>query len=288
MKRLPYTTWIIMVSLTVFKLWLTAGQPVRAITYAVYDDAYFLKIAQHLINGKWLGAYDFLTLIKGPFYPAFIAGTFWLGIPLLLAQHLFYSAACLIFTLAVLPLLKRPLYALLLYTLLLFNPVTYDAVALRVVREYVYTSLMLLSLGGAIGLAVRWREPWRKTWPWALGMGLSLGAFWITREEGIWLLPALGWILAGSIFLLWRAGWADWRAKAGLWLGGLAIPVMLTLFVSSLNWANYGLFAKTEYDAPAFKTAYGSLTRVKVGKPVLFVPVTRQDAQKYLRCQPGF
>jgi len=321
MKRLSYPTGMILVLLIALKLWLITGQAVKAVTYAAYDELLFLKIAQNLINGEWLGPYDLLTLIKGPFFPAFIAGSFALGIPLLLAQQLVYIAACLIFTLAVLPLLMSlrgtkqsrtrearnrnviarneaiRLSTVPLFTLLLFNPVSYEISSQLVIRDFLYTSLTLLSLAGALGLALRWREPACKTWPWALVMGLSLAAFWLTREEGVWLLPALAFILVYVLIQLWfrppssprtRRSQRIWGEQAALWIGGLAIPLALTLLVSSLNWANYGLFAKSELDSPVFKSAYGALTRVKAGEPIPLIPVTRKMRKNIYDVSPAF
>jgi len=288
MSKLPRSTWAGLLCLTALRLWLTAGQAVKAITYYGIDDVLFLANARHLLNGDWLGPYINVTLVKGPFYPAFIAGNFWLGLPLLQAQHLLYSAACLAITLAVLPLLKKPLYALLLYALLLFNPANFDVAAFRVIRDYVYTSLALLSLAGGLGLALRSGQPARQTWPWALLLGLSLAAFWLTREEGVWLLPSIGLIVAYAAWRLWRAKPADWGAQVGLWIGALALPLGLTLLVCTLNWTHYGLFAKTEFDSPIFKSAYGALTRVRVAEPVARLPVTRRMRQNIYDVSPAF
>jgi hypothetical protein len=45
------------VALTVAKLWLSRGQGVFALPAAMHDDALFITLAQHLINGEWLGPY---------------------------------------------------------------------------------------------------------------------------------------------------------------------------------------------------------------------------------------
>src|SRR5947209_317222 len=75
------------------------------------DDGLFARQAQALLNVRdlssgWLGAYDNLTLVKGPIYPLWIAVNKCLGMPLSLAEQLLYVAACALFTLAVRPLVR--------------------------------------------------------------------------------------------------------------------------------------------------------------------------------------
>lgn len=276
MKKIPQKIWILIITLILLKLWLVAAQPLFAITYTTHDDRLFLRLAQYLLNGEWLGLYNNLTLAKGPFYPAFIAMTFLLSLPLLLSEHLVYIAACIAFIIALLPLLKKPVYPLILIAVLLFNAVSFELSAQRVIRDYLYTSLTLLSLACAIGLLLKIEEKWQRMWWWAIGLGMSLTAFWLTREEGIWLLPALGLIIAFATLKIWLTRPVDWKSKIALWTGGLVIPVILTLIVSGLNWFNYGVFAKTEFDSKIFKSAYGSLTRVNAGKTIPYVPVSRK------------
>ena len=76
------------VALTLAKLWLTQGQAIFAIGTAGHDDQLFVKLADSLVSGQWLGPYDQLTLAKGPLYSLWIALVFLIGLPLGLAQQL--------------------------------------------------------------------------------------------------------------------------------------------------------------------------------------------------------
>jgi hypothetical protein len=46
--------------------------PVSIFTSASADDALFLNNAENLSNGKWLGTFNQLSLVKGPFYSVFL------------------------------------------------------------------------------------------------------------------------------------------------------------------------------------------------------------------------
>ncbi len=274
--------------LSLIKLWLVEAQSVFVRAFALHDDALFLNLAQHLLKGEWLGPYDQFTLIKGPFYPMFIAGVHDLGVRLLFAQQFLYVFACWVLTAALIPAFKKPALLLIFFGVLLFTPVSYEISSFRVLREGIYTSLVLLVLGCAFGLALRPASAWTRLWPWAFGLGLSLSAFWLTREEGIWLLPSLGLIIALAVYQSKKCGFWAWKSRLALWLGGLAIPVILVWMVSAANLHNYGVFAKTEYNSAVFKSAYGSLTRVKAGIRRPQVPVTRKVRMNIYDVSPTF
>ena len=71
-------------------LWFVSAQPVVGYAHAGHDDELFLRLAEYIVNGQWLGPYSQFTLMKGCGYPLFIAGVFKLGLPLPLAEHSFY------------------------------------------------------------------------------------------------------------------------------------------------------------------------------------------------------
>src|SRR5207249_7776427 len=76
------------------KLWLVAAQPVVAHANASFDDRLYLALAEQILKGNWLGPYSQFTLMKGPMYSLFVAGTFWLGFLLPLAQHFIFLLSC--------------------------------------------------------------------------------------------------------------------------------------------------------------------------------------------------
>lgn len=192
------------IALTAAKLWLTDAQVLFAIGPAIHDDRLFVELAAHLVSGEWLGPYNQFTLAKGPLFPLFIAGMFWLGVPLLLAQQLLYAGACAAITRALAPWL-RPAAQFSLYALLLWNPMSYEAGNLsRLMRQNLYTPLALLVIAGLIHLFARRRESWQRQSGPAMLTGLALGGFWLTREESVWLLPAVGLIFFGLLASLRR------------------------------------------------------------------------------------
>jgi len=288
--RLAPRGWLLAaVLLTACKLWLTSGQTIFAIGPAFHDDRLFANLAAHLINGDWLGPYNHYTLAKGPMLPLFIAGAFWIGLPLMLAQQLFYAAACAAVTRSLAPWLSRPAWQFGLYTLLLWNPMSFDAGNLsRLMRQNVYTPLALLTIAGLIVLFHRRRECWRRQIGPAAGTGLSLGCFWLTREESVWLLPAVGLLLVAPALALGRELRSLWRPVATAW-GTLLLAACLPLAsVATQNLRHYSWFGTVEFQASAFKDAYGALTRLQVGPVLPQVPVTREMREAAYAASPAF
>lgn len=276
-------------TLTAFKLWLSRGQGIFAIGDAGYDDRLFLELAQHLVRGEWLGPYNELTLAKGPFYSIFIAAVFSLGVPLFLAQQVFYAAACALFTRALRPAVTSAGARLAIYALLLCNPMSFDAASLgRVLRQHVYGPLGLMIFAGLTALYLRRAGSARQQLPWALLLGLAAGAFYLTREEGVWLVPSA--LLLASAYLVgsWKISPATARRAAG-WLGlTLAVAALPVWFVSAQNQRHYGWFGTCEFRAADFQDAYGAMLRVRVGPELPFVPVTREARQAMAAVSPAF
>ena len=174
----------VVVAFVLIRLWLVAGQTITALGEAVHDDAFFMSGATNLVSGKWLGSYSQMTLIKGPFYSMWIATAFALGIPLLFSEHVLYVVSCGVLVQALSPTLQSARIRLALFAVLLLNPASMaEGVMSRVLRDAIYSSLPLLVLGTALGLAFRQDRPFRSILPWVLGLGASLAAYYLCREN---------------------------------------------------------------------------------------------------------
>jgi hypothetical protein len=289
-NRLANRGWLLAaVILTLLKFWHTEAQTIFAIGPAFHDDRLFADLAAHLINGDWLGPYNQFTLAKGPMFPLFIAAVFWVGLPLMLAQQLLYAAACATVTRALTPWLRPGAAQFALYSVLLWNPMSYDAGNLsRLMRQNLGTPLALFTVAGLIVLFHRRRESARRRILPAVLTGLALGIFWLTREEGVWFLPAVGLLLLALPASFGRNFIAHWRPTAltlAVFIGSALLPL---LAVSSLNLRHYGWFGTVEFHATEFKDAYGALTRIRVGPELPQVPVTRQMREAAYAVSPAF
>lgn len=272
------------------KLWLGQALHILAVGGAKVDDQLFVTLAEHLVKGEWLGPYTYLTLAKGPVYPMFMAGSFLLGLPLGFAQQLAYVAACWLVAKALNPLIPRDGALFLLFAMLLWNPMSYEVMVLgRVLRQNIGTPLAMAVFAGASGLALRAGRPLREQVGWGALLGLAFGLFWLTREEGVWILPVGAIVLAGvGLPRAFRGGIA---AVRGLLAAGLLAAVggwVVIAAVSEMNYRHYGWYGTVELFAPEFLDAYGALQRVYPRGQIPMVPVSRAARERIYAVSPAF
>ncbi|MCI5137794.1 MAG: hypothetical protein D3922_05125, partial [Candidatus Electrothrix sp. AR1] len=263
--------------LILIKLWLVGAHQLMATT-SPHDDLLFIRQAYSLLSGKWLGEYNQLTLIKGPFYPIFIVCCYCLNISLLTAQQLLYAFASFVTVRAFSPLVQRKWLLVVLFAFVLFNPFSYNYPAVgRAFRLGIYSSLGLLVLSCATGLVIRSKRHLsvKKLFFWSAGTGLFLSAFWNTREESVWLLPSLLLLLIPAVFSLLSLS----RSKKMMLAGLYVLPVLMLLCTNytlkKINQHYYGIASTIELETPQFKAAYGGLLRIKFDKWRQFFPIVK-------------
>src|SRR5262249_41379582 len=267
------------------KLWLVSAQPIVAHANASFDDRLYLALAEQLLKGNWLGPYSQFTLMKGAMYSLFIAVSVWLGIPLPIGQHFLYLVGCALLVLALRPCFRAGWQAVALFALLWWQPMSY--VELDIVRQNIYTPLTLLLFAGLCALETRRAaNPWIRL-AWGALLGVTASSFYLTREEGVWVVP-------GALILLGIAAWNSGRA--GEWLRPLLVPMLAAIICASgilatvcaLNYRNYGWFGSVEFRAREFFSAYGALQRPIPSENIPYVLVTRAVRLKLYEVSPSF
>lgn len=262
--------------IVVVRLALVSSRGLQAVAGAVYDDELFLQMAENILAGDWLGPYHERTLAKGPLYSLFVAANYLIGTPLVLAQQALYLGAGLVMMRAFAPLVRSRLILVLFFAVYAFNPATVGGAAQRATRDGVYAILTVLVLGGLVGL-LRSVADRRSGFGWAGLLGAAFAAFWLTREEGIWLVPSAGALV---IAILWvplsraRQDKAELRHAVSLVLAG-GIALGLIGGVAAINNTRYGVFLTNEFREGPFPAAYGALSRVEHPAWKQWVPVPK-------------
>jgi hypothetical protein len=285
---IPYLLLFFSVLLSLVKLWLVSGQEFYAAT-SLDDDLMFLANAKFLLKAEWLGPYSQWTMTKGPFYPLWIAVTTVSGIPLFFTQHLLYIIACSIFLLSIRFTVQKPVMLFLIFVILLFNPMSFsDPIGTRAAREGIYPALTILILSGAIGMMIRYDRPLKILSLWSLGLGIALSAFWLTREEGIWMLMPILTIVGITALRVYRAKLGDSVLRLIFCILPFVILLVSLFTVATINKTYYGIFSTVEFKWPPLLDAYGSLTRVKHANWNPKIPVPRKTREKIYEVAPSF
>ena len=276
-----YGAWIAIAGVFVFSFALRLAFPIYAMGTSAYDDFLFLRLASHLREGEWLGPYDNLTHAKGAAYSMFIALANLLRVPLKVAEHAAYLSAALYLAAVLARQLRSRAALVVIFTLLAFNPMFWaPETGGRVVRENLYVTLGMVLIALCIQLYVgRLADKLnRRAWGALVALGLCGGAFWLTREEGLWLVPALLVTIASWAWLAREA--PGWPRRAAI---AFAVPAAVFLavvgLVNAVNLAQYGVFRNNDFRSPDFQAAYGALARVAHDKPRRF-DVFPRDARE--------
>ena len=254
-----------------------------------HDDLYYAQAAHHILHGEWLGPYSQMTVIKAPFYAFFLVFSSFTGLPLLLNETAFFALACLVLFFALKPWIKNPWWRLLLFGLLLYCPPSLNNEwTLRVYREFVYLSLSLFVVAFAIGFLLRLEGKLSKLITWSIGLGISMGAFMITREEGIWIYPMLFLFMLFCIIYIFKKK----LGRKVLRCFSVILPVLLwyipVLVVSILNFSHYGYWGISETLDNDFNRVLNTLQRVDTEIRHPYQSVSEDVLQKAGEVSPLF
>lgn len=271
-------------------LWLRQAFPIFAIGPSGHDDLLFVRLAANLGAGQWLGPYDNLTMAKGAAYSLFLLVNHVTGLPLKITEQIIYLSVSLYFSTTVGKLFSSRAAMFICFAMLALNPVFWNPDAGgRVVREGLYLSLSLLLITTAIRVFVlrysaTLKEDLRAKFPLMIGFGSTGGVYWLTREEGVWLLPSVLLMAAvWAIFNFRSAGSDKSGTRYGNMLMFLAVPAiafsLVVGAVNAVNYYHYGRFQNNEFRSPDFKAAYGALSRIEHAKwaPYVVFPTDARE-----------
>jgi hypothetical protein len=267
-KVLRYSLLVAPAAIAACYLLVVGCNAVTIYSEAIFDEQLFINLGTALVQRNWLGAYNKLTLAKGPGYPLFLAINFRLGLPINLGQGLLYMAAAAYAGFALLRLTKSQSLGVLLFVALLFVPAMYLAPA-RIIRDHFYTSLTLVFFASLLLFTFDRSRIVQLMGAAVAGFGAA--ALWVTREEGVWIVPAT--LLA---FLIAIAS-AERGSKArlvALFAVALSCATLSVASVGAINARVYGRFVVSELKDGDFQSALGWLQKASYAhwRPYLGIP----------------
>ncbi len=273
-------------SISLLKLWLDLSLSIKVLSFQSYDDALYVSFAQSILRGEWLGNYNELTLTKNPLYPLWLAFNHIIGLPLLFTQSLLYAISGILLIYQLRKIGMNYVCLISTYVLYLFNPF----VETRVMREGIYSSLTVLIFTCLIGLFRHLLSSKSMILRWSLLLGIFLSMFWLTREEGAWMLPTIILFLCCSAILLYNK---FTLSKEFFWRLSFIMFPFIILFLSFnlmslINYYHYSEYRINEQNSKPFVSAYGSLLRIKTSHWIRGFLVPRDVREQIYKVSPAF
>lgn len=262
---------------------LTMNLPVSIYTGAMHDDALFWWNAYHILQGDWLGSYTQMTLAKGPGFPLFLTANAILGVPVTLSIALLYIFACVLIANTLRDLGINKYFVLTIFAIILFHPALFPV---RIIRDNIYPALSLIIISGAIRLIFA-PLPQDLRLVRIVPYGLALGLFWITREEGVWIIPGLMILLLLKIFQLRNQNFSIKEVVTRFTFFTLVAAVFVSS-IALINYHNYGKFEVVDFKGNAYSNAVKSLNSVDVRSELRYLPVSFAKRQEIYKVSPTF
>jgi hypothetical protein len=277
---------VVVAAAAIVHLILSLHAPISLLANASHDDTLFMRLAMHVASGEWLGPFDQYTLMKGAGYPVFVALSSRSGLPLSLSHGLFHLAAVGVAAFAAARLGGRAALGLLAFVVLLFHPVGLSSELTRVFRDHIYWGQTLLAVS-ALALGYFSAPDVRRAAGWCVLAGFVLAWAWSTREEGVWLLPALAILSAGAALGEWAAARSVRRTGLKTLVTAAAFA-SLQLALAGVNGLYYGAFLGVDFKESRFVAALNSLQSVRDGGHIPYVPVTGAARRAVYDVSPSF
>ena len=246
-------------ALCLLKLIFAYFLPVNLISYLIHDDFLFYRLAENIAQNQWLGDYQPTTLIKGFVYPAFLALAIKTQISMRILEAVLVCASAYYFVSSLHGFFK-PKFLLVLFALLLFYPFQYGATEFRLVRDAIYTQLLLLIFTAIFFIYQRSTQKfnWKQACH-ALIFSVSIFLFFNTREEGVWITPALGIFILVCLWVYYRH--ANLRSFCVSGVLAALIYAALHMGLLAMNNKVYGSSITTIFKTKPYQEAYAALQK---------------------------
>lgn len=276
----------------IIKLVMVSNLPIYAISPAAVDDRLMVDTATNLLNRSWLGGYHQFTLVKGMFFPFFLAVLNKIGISYTSGTALLYIVAVILFIYSIKDKINQKFALGFIYIVLLFNPVTYGLGTFqRVYRNSITPAQVLIIIGGFMAIYFHINEKIKSLWLWAIGAGIGLAAFWHTREDAIWILPFVIFITVLNIIKSFLKYKQENRYKEMMKRFAITFIPFIILFlsitiISAMNYEYYGIYTTNELNNSNFTDAIKSIYAVKPEEKIQYVSVTREKLERIYQYSP--
>ena len=255
---------------------------------APIDDDLMTRAAMSIVQGNWLGEYTYLTISKHMFFAVWLAFLHITGIPYLVGNMLMWTVACGLAVMAFGPVVKKNWRKLFSFLVLLYNPAACAQYATRIYRDAIFPSLCLMFVAGIAAVGLRYREKLSKWLGWLVLYGVSFGCIYLSREDGIWIMPffAAAFVIVSALLFFEKSKGSFAKIIA------MVLPFAISLGIISgysyMNYIHYGRFIVSDFTSSEFTAAIGALSSLEQDNWHPLVSVPRDVREDVYAVSPAF
>lgn len=257
--------------------------PIGLLANASYDDGLFIQHAESIFHGEWLGQYSQMTLAKGPGYPIFLALNALSGIPITLTQSLLYVSSCFLLAIVIYRLSTSFWISIFSFLILLWDPAM---IPVRILRDDISPAQALFVLACILQFSFLSKTV-KQGLKWALLGGIMLGWLWITREDGVWLVPGLFLFFSLRVVQLKLLN-IKFSYFLTLIISFIVSAAVVWSCIAAINWIKYGDFEEVDFKSASFEHAVQAIQSVRVGRPEAYVPAPNKVLSAIYAVSPAF
>lgn len=258
--------WLVLAVLTIIRMGFFTRAPYFYEPYSGYDDSNLLQLADSLLHTGWMGAYSYVTLIKGVSFPLFIVIANWLYMPYGFALGLYYVLSAGVFCRALYKIVRRSWLAAVCYLWLIYSPISFGHISSRVYRNAILFPAVVHTAGCLLMAYDLRGERLACQLPWVLWSGLSFAFFYYIREDSMWMLPLMAaCMVICAVWTLWFSGWKRQTAaiRCLVYLIPICVFLLSNVGYKAVNRHFYGVGVINDRVGGAFARLMGNIMRVR-------------------------
>lgn len=273
----------------ILSLGMRALIPPYIVPNSPHDDLMFVRLANSLLQGNWLGEFTNYNLIKTPGFAFWMAISKIIGIPLLLFTHTLYILASTFLSKQLSLFLQDNTIFIKILIILSVNPFIFSKNSSRIYREILIASLLILILALFIFFVNKKSELNKYLNFFGLiSTGLLVGVIYIVKID-----PIVWAVLPISVFVLFLDKKFGSKKNFPSYLKSIVIIMLFTLVVplsvALKNYNFYGLFQTnvlSEGSLPRLINTLESISTIKPNHP--YVTVSNEQRQIAYTVSPTF
>jgi hypothetical protein len=276
-------------SILILSLGIRALIPPYIVPNSPHDDLMFVRLANSLLQGNWLGEFTNYNLIKTPGFAFWMAISKIIGIPLLLFTHTLYLLASTFLSKQLSLFLQDNTIFIKILIILSLNPFIFSKNASRIYRETLIASLLILILALFIFFVNKKSELNKYLNLFGLILtGLLVGVIYIVKVD-----PIIWALLPISVFVLYIDKKFGSKKNFPNYLKSIVIITLFTLpaplTVALTNYNFYGLFQTNVFSEGSLAKLINTLESISTTKPNHpYVTVSNEQRQIAYNVSPTF